>query len=44
VVVDGTMVTAQGPALAIAFALTLVEILCGTTCRDEVAQGMVVYS
>lgn len=43
VVVDGTTVTAQGPALAIAFALTLVEILCGSQCRDEVAQGMVVY-
>lgn len=40
VVVDGHCVTAQGPASAIAFALTLVEVLIGPAKRREVAQAL----
>lgn len=34
VVVDGPIVTSRGPATAMAFALTLVEKLCGNEARD----------
>ena len=37
---DGTIVTGQGPALAMEFALKLVEVLKGKTVRDEVASGL----
>ncbi|MDH7599923.1 MAG: DJ-1/PfpI family protein [Sedimentisphaerales bacterium] len=40
VVVDKNIVTGQGPALAIDFALKLVEILVGLEKRKEVAAGM----
>ncbi|HUP92190.1 MAG TPA: DJ-1 family glyoxalase III [Solimonas sp.] len=40
VVVDGHCITSQGPATAIAFALTLVERLRGKPSRDEVARQM----
>lgn len=39
-VADGHTVTAQGPASAIAFALMLVEKLCGDQPRREVAQAL----
>ena len=42
VVVDGNCVTAQGPGNALAFALTLVEKLCGKARRNEVARAMLV--
>jgi 4-methyl-5(b-hydroxyethyl)-thiazole monophosphate biosynthesis len=42
VVVDGQTVTAQGPAFAIDFALTLVERLLGPNVREQVARGMLV--
>lgn len=41
VVVDGHCITSQGPGTALAFALTLVEHLCGQAKRDEVAAPMV---
>ncbi|WP_077529739.1 DJ-1 family glyoxalase III [Vreelandella utahensis] len=41
VVVDGHCITSQGPGTALAFALTLVEYLCGRAKRDEVAAPMV---
>lgn len=37
VVVDGTLVTSQGPGTALEFAVTLVGILCGPEKRDEIA-------
>ncbi len=40
VVVDGNCITAQGPASALAFALTLVEQLAGRALRRQVAAGM----
>jgi 4-methyl-5(b-hydroxyethyl)-thiazole monophosphate biosynthesis len=40
VVVDGNCITSQGPATALAFALTLVEQLCGRTTRQTVATAM----
>lgn len=40
VVVDGHCITSQGPATAIAFALQLVEALCGATTRRQVADGL----
>lgn len=40
VVVDGNLVTSQGPGTSIEFALKLVEVLCGKAKRDEVAQGI----
>ena len=43
VVVDGNCVTAQGPAIAIEFALKLVELLCGVAKRDEVAKAMLAH-
>ncbi|MET1078633.1 MAG: DJ-1 family glyoxalase III [Pseudomonas sp.] len=42
VVVDGNCITAQGPGSALAFALTLVERLCGKATRNRVAQAMLV--
>jgi len=40
VVCDDKVITSQGPATAIAFALTLVETLVGREKRNEVADGM----
>jgi 4-methyl-5(b-hydroxyethyl)-thiazole monophosphate biosynthesis len=40
VVVDGHCVTSQGPATAIAFALELVERLCGAATRKSVADAL----
>jgi 4-methyl-5(b-hydroxyethyl)-thiazole monophosphate biosynthesis len=37
VVVDGNLVTSQGPGTALEFAVALVSILCGTERRTEVA-------
>ncbi|MEX6501604.1 DJ-1 family glyoxalase III [Pseudomonas zhanjiangensis] len=42
VVVDGTCITSQGPGTALAFALTLVEQLCGKGTRQQVAEAMLV--
>ncbi|HZV63040.1 MAG TPA: DJ-1 family glyoxalase III [Methylophilaceae bacterium] len=36
VVVDGNLVTSRGPGTAMDFALTLVELLCGTEQRKQV--------
>jgi len=38
VVRDGDFVTSRGPGTAIAFALTLVEVLCGLEKRKEIAK------
>lgn len=40
VVVDGHFVTSQGPATAMVFALTLVELLAGPARRKEVAAAL----
>jgi len=40
VVVDGPCVTSQGPATAMAFALKLVEVLCGGERARQVASAM----
>ncbi|MDO4868805.1 MAG: DJ-1/PfpI family protein [Bacillota bacterium] len=37
---DGNVITGQGPALAMEFALKLVEDLKGAQVRDEVAKGL----
>ncbi len=42
VVVDGNCITAQGPASAIAFALALVEALCGKARARQVGAAMLV--
>lgn len=42
VVVDGNCITSQGPGTALAFALTLVEQLCGKAVRRQVAEAMLV--
>ncbi|MDB5987928.1 MAG: DJ/PfpI family protein [Nevskia sp.] len=42
VVVDGHIVTSQGPATALAFALQLVELLSGAALRRKVAAEMLV--
>jgi 4-methyl-5(b-hydroxyethyl)-thiazole monophosphate biosynthesis len=42
VVVDGNCITGQGPAVAIEFALKLLELLCGGAKRNEVAKAMLV--
>lgn len=42
VVVDGNIVTSQGPGTSFEFALTLVELLCGEDKRKEVAGPMVI--
>jgi 4-methyl-5(b-hydroxyethyl)-thiazole monophosphate biosynthesis len=40
VVVDGNIITSQGPATAMAFALELVGILKGSDAKKEVAKGL----
>lgn len=40
VVVDGHCITSQGPATAMAFALQLVDVLCGAARRKEIAAGL----
>ena len=40
VVVDGKVITSRGPATAMEFALTLVEILKGKTVSDELRAGL----
>jgi DJ-1 family protein len=40
VVVDGNLLTSQGPGTAMYFALTLVERLVGKEARDDVAEGL----
>ncbi len=40
VVVDGTMVTANGPAAALAFGYKLVEIICGKEVSDRIKEQM----
>lgn len=40
VVVDGHCITGQGPASAMAFALALVEALCGAATRRSVADAL----
>ncbi|MBR2674698.1 MAG: DJ-1/PfpI family protein [Mogibacterium sp.] len=40
VTVSGNIITGKGPALAMEFALTLVEILKGAEKRKEVAEGL----
>ena len=42
VVVSGNCVTAQGPGVALEFALKLVELLWGPAQRDEVGSAMLV--
>ena len=42
VVMDGTLITSQGPGTAVEFALQLVEVLCGVETSQEVAKAMVV--
>lgn len=41
VVVDGRIVTSQGPGTAIEFALTLIRLLDGTAAADTVQDGLV---
>ena len=40
VVVDGNLVTSQGPGTALEFAVVLVGILCGAEKRDEIASQL----
>ena len=40
VVTDGNIVTGKGPAFALEFALTLVELVAGKAKRNEVAAGL----
>jgi protein deglycase len=40
VVIDGNLITSQGPGTAMAFALQLVETLTDKETRDAVAAGM----
>lgn len=40
VVRDGTFITSRGPGTAMDFALTLIELLCGRTKRDEVETAL----
>lgn len=40
VVVDGHCITSQGPATALAFALQLVEALCGSATRKRIAEAV----
>lgn len=37
---DGEVITGKGPALAMEFALALVEAVCGAETRNEVAAGL----
>lgn len=41
VVVDGKVVTSQGPGTAMDFALTLIELLAGNASRQQVEAGLV---
>lgn len=41
VVVDGKIVTSRGPGTAMDFALTLIELLCGSPERDRIEAGLV---
>ncbi len=41
VVVDGRMITSQGPGTSFEFALTLISALCGREKAEEVAAGLV---
>ncbi|MDD3762646.1 MAG: DJ-1/PfpI family protein [Nevskiales bacterium] len=43
VVVDGHCITSQGPATAMAFALQLVETLCGAATRNSVAEQLLFH-
>jgi 4-methyl-5(b-hydroxyethyl)-thiazole monophosphate biosynthesis len=40
VVKDGNIITSRGPATAMAFALALVEALCGKETRDKLAKDL----
>jgi 4-methyl-5(b-hydroxyethyl)-thiazole monophosphate biosynthesis len=40
VVVDGKIVTSRGPGTAMDFALTLIQILCGASCRHQVETAL----
>ncbi len=40
VVIDAKVITSRGPATAMAFALSLVEVLAGKAKRDEIASGL----
>lgn len=40
VVVDGQLITSQGPGTAFAFALTIIETFLGAEARQQVAEGM----
>ncbi len=40
VVIDAKVITSRGPATAMAFALSLVEVLVGKEKRDEIANGL----
>lgn len=40
VVVDGTVITSQGPATAMAFSLELVGILKGSAVKEETSKGL----
>ena len=44
VVVDGNVITARGPGIAMKFALALIEALCGKAKADEVAKGALVHA
>ncbi|HEY1078292.1 MAG TPA: DJ-1/PfpI family protein, partial [Fontimonas sp.] len=44
VVVDGHCITGQGPASAVAFGLQLVESLCGSAKRKQVADALLYSS
>ncbi len=41
VVVDGHIITSQGPGTAIAFALKLIELIDGAEASEQVASGMI---
>merc|ERR1712078_791544 len=43
-VIDGNLVTGQGPGTTFEFALALVEILFGRDKRQEVAEPMVLWN
>ena len=40
VVVDQNIITAQGPAAAIPFALAIIELLLGKEAQEATAQGL----
>ena len=42
--IDGNLVTGQGPGTTFEFALALVEILFGRDKRQEVAEPMVLWN